>query len=652
MFVFLHSPKKHHFCFRPHLVFLTLTSPLKQKQKASGSLNTFHFFSSHPPQDSHSSHNKTQNTASKMSSRKSAPQFSVVESTFAKPKNNTSTHIALDLAVVFLQHNRVDIGLHLEKSINHFGGQAELKYDSNAVAVAKRFFSTLQVKEVKLHHEDFQHTLNRATYFAREETSRLNEDVALLFTTTSNSVLLVYDYDQGLWAVFDSFTRPLHQKPAVLFGRSGPTLEYLQEAFSKAPRDPKHSRIFVITLGESDEENDEEEEEEEEHHRHHHHAGQREVEVDRSPYPFTHPAERSGRQHPHDHAHHARAVCHHAHYEGRDREDHQDHQRVRPFNSHGAGRPHPRQQAVPARFADRPRPQRAPPGSVAPAPLDAAQLEYLRILQGRLAVLKLASDRRPRPPAPAPDPEPAPAPAPSPSPELVITPAPAPVVLPKSFDCSICLLEYPIDDIFITSECGHSCCRDCVSNHIMHRINTSCVVPCFENDCTQNLTQIDAQIVLNDENMAKYWKAEQRSACQQKDTFPCPKADCPGHAVVEHPDVKFYCFECSSTKCVRCDVSPFHENLTCDQYMDWRRNNDNGDNSFDDYLRETKHARCPNCSVFVSKTEGCNHITCLCGHHFCYLCNTKLDPKNPYAHFKARGGSDCDLFDIPPEMDD
>lgn len=36
------------------------------------------------------------------------------------------------------------------------------------------------------------------------------------------------------------------------------------------------------------------------------------------------------------------------------------------------------------------------------------------------------------------------------------------------------------------------------------------------------------------------------------------------------------------------------------------------------------HARpCPDCHVIVSRSEGCNHMMCVCGTRFCYACGFK-----------------------------
>ena len=40
------------------------------------------------------------------------------------------------------------------------------------------------------------------------------------------------------------------------------------------------------------------------------------------------------------------------------------------------------------------------------------------------------------------------------------------------------------------------------------------------------------------------------------------------------------------------------------------------------YVRENFQGAqsCPRCKHLVYRTSGCDHITCVCGHHFCYQC--------------------------------
>ncbi|TIB33177.1 hypothetical protein E3P84_02277 [Wallemia ichthyophaga] len=46
---------------------------------------------------------------------------------------------------------------------------------------------------------------------------------------------------------------------------------------------------------------------------------------------------------------------------------------------------------------------------------------------------------------------------------------------------------------------------------------------------------------------------------------------------------------------------------------------------------------CPHCAVRTEKSSGCNHMSCRCGTHFCFLCGGRLVPSNPYPHFNTPG---------------
>lgn len=48
---------------------------------------------------------------------------------------------------------------------------------------------------------------------------------------------------------------------------------------------------------------------------------------------------------------------------------------------------------------------------------------------------------------------------------------------------------------------------------------------------------------------------------------------------------------------------------------------------------------CPECGVMTEKTSGCDHITCRCGAHWCFVCGERQTSQSIYAHLsKEHGG--------------
>jgi len=56
------------------------------------------------------------------------------------------------------------------------------------------------------------------------------------------------------------------------------------------------------------------------------------------------------------------------------------------------------------------------------------------------------------------------------------------------------------------------------------------------------------------------------------------------------------------------------------------------DDAFGQWARRNTQG-CPRCHVLVQRSEGCNHMSCRCGHEFCYKCgrSSKEDCNCPYA---------------------
>ena len=56
------------------------------------------------------------------------------------------------------------------------------------------------------------------------------------------------------------------------------------------------------------------------------------------------------------------------------------------------------------------------------------------------------------------------------------------------------------------------------------------------------------------------------------------------------------------------------------------------DDLFYNFAKGSKFKQCPYCRNWVEKTDGCNHIACRCGNHFCYFCGEGMNG-NINGHF-------------------
>jgi hypothetical protein len=61
-----------------------------------------------------------------------------------------------------------------------------------------------------------------------------------------------------------------------------------------------------------------------------------------------------------------------------------------------------------------------------------------------------------------------------------------------------------------------------------------------------------------------------------------------------------------------------------------------------DCTKQHKIVHCPSCKIQTIRSDGCNHMTCVCGIHYCYLCNNRgyktID--DVASHFRAVHGGD------------
>ena len=116
----------------------------------------------------------------------------------------------------------------------------------------------------------------------------------------------------------------------------------------------------------------------------------------------------------------------------------------------------------------------------------------------------------------------------------------------------------------------------------------------------------------------------------------CP--NCSFGLFINNDAKEFYCEKCDKAICPDCEEPP-HPEITCEQYLEWKRENDKGDALFDAMMKLEGMKNCPHCQTATLKVSGCNFMTCrgpVCRgkRYFCYLCGCILTKQEHWNHFK------------------
>nr|QBK88607.1 MAG: hypothetical protein LCMiAC01_02840 [Mimivirus LCMiAC01] len=124
----------------------------------------------------------------------------------------------------------------------------------------------------------------------------------------------------------------------------------------------------------------------------------------------------------------------------------------------------------------------------------------------------------------------------------------------------------------------------------------------------------------------------------------CPNDECPnssGIILMEKVNMEAgkVCEECKITWCPNCKCQPYHTELSCEEVshiMDLDDENVRKERimniikgnrkKFSDVKENIVYilknaAICPKCNHAVIKIDGCDHMTCKCGTHFCWVCS-------------------------------
>ncbi|KAI0691778.1 hypothetical protein BC835DRAFT_1528503 [Cytidiella melzeri] len=98
------------------------------------------------------------------------------------------------------------------------------------------------------------------------------------------------------------------------------------------------------------------------------------------------------------------------------------------------------------------------------------------------------------------------------------------------------------------------------------------------------------------------------------------------------------CPSCFSSICSGCNEDS-HDGMSCDEYR-IQKDPEAQDRASEEWIRQqgSRIKRCPQCNIHIEKTEGCNHMSCRCGAHICWICMGLFTRETIYQHMGNRHG--------------
>ncbi len=167
----------------------------------------------------------------------------------------------------------------------------------------------------------------------------------------------------------------------------------------------------------------------------------------------------------------------------------------------------------------------------------------------------------------------------------------------SSNSCPICLDE--LSNPIKLALCDHSFCFECIqSQYISFDQISSSELNCIV--CNSSIAMCDLKLLAgqSDENLQKKCLISFEKYMLNRNM----------HNFIYCSDCNYIIKRKTENKCEKCQKKinqiKINEQLT------------------ENYFKEkSKHIKpCPGCGSYVEKFEGCNHITCSCKTHFCWIC--------------------------------
>lgn len=198
-------------------------------------------------------------------------------------------------------------------------------------------------------------------------------------------------------------------------------------------------------------------------------------------------------------------------------------------------------------------------------------------------------------------------------------------------ECPICVEDYPASkfprNTTITEGCTHpdKACLDCLEASIAAVIERGALHLLACPICPAKLTSRNIEEYASSQVNERYKYLKQQSEIPGH-YISCMNPKCGGSQPQEGGDPKMICKFCEFATCAH-HRRPWHEGQTCSEFDldDAQLERLEEEEATAKLLSKEDTSICPKCGQGVTKTEGCDHMSCNCGEEWCYICSCSYE---------------------------
>ncbi|XP_022756079.1 uncharacterized protein LOC111303867 [Durio zibethinus] len=205
-------------------------------------------------------------------------------------------------------------------------------------------------------------------------------------------------------------------------------------------------------------------------------------------------------------------------------------------------------------------------------------------------------------------------------------------------NCVICLEDTDFGSMFSVDGCMHRYCFSCMKQHVEVKLLLGIVPKCPHEGCKSELIVDSCRKFLTSKMIEILKQRIKEASVPVTEKIYCPYPRC--SALMSRSEVSEYakdalgversgvrkCLKCHGLFCINCKA-PWHSNMTC---QDFKRKNPHPpaeDLKLKSLATMNLWRQCVKCNHMIELSEGCYHMTCRCGHEFCYNCGAEWKNK-------------------------